>query len=372
MYKLYRRKGSPNWNVSWTIDGDRVRRSLGTDDESVARIKAADEHRKALIGDITGERHSITLDQALGRYVMEHARFLPSLKTVAYQAKSLRRLIGKNTPLSAIDDTVAASFVARRRGEKARRGKSSRKNRGSVPMDRLISSTTVNKEMSLLRAVMNRARTEWKCAVGEVDWKKRRLQEAEGNTRWLTQEQAMRVIAAAAPHVRGPLTAAICTGLRASNVMRLDWSQIDMPNRSITVRVKSKKPGGKVLSLRMAQPLFIALSKLNPKDEGRVFLYRGRPIKTDVRRAFLTALKKAKIPGKFTWHDLRHTAASWMVQTGASIAEVRDALGHSDIKLTQRYTHVATSQVAAAIDRLGDMFSGTAVAQPIFKKAANS
>jgi len=371
MYQLYKRKGSPAWHISFTVDGHRIRRSLGTDNEDVARIKAADEHRRALIGDITGEKGSITLDQALGRYVMEHARHLPSLKTVVYQAKSLRRLIGKHTALSSIDDAAVSSFVSRRRGEKARRGKSSRKNKGSVAMDRLVSSSTVNKEVSLLRALMNRARNEWKCAVGMVDWKKRRLQEREHGTQWLTKEQALRVIDKAVPHLRGPLIAALCTGLRSENLMRLDWSQIDMQGRTITVRVKSRKPGGKILALAIADPLFLVLANLGPKSAGRVFLYRGRPIKTDVRRAFLTALKRAGVTGKFTWHDLRHTAASWMIQDGADLLTVRDALGHSDAKLTQRYAHVAKTKVAEALHRLGDALSGTPLAQSNIKKAAN-
>lgn len=370
-YQLYRRPGSPSWWVSWTVDGHRVRRSLGTGEEEVARIKAADEHRKALIGDIVGHKDSIALDHALGRYVMEHARHLPSLRTIAYQAKALRRLIGKATMLAAIDDAVVASFVARRRGEKARRGKSSRKGRGSVPMDRLVSSTTVNKEVSLLRAVMNMARADWKLAVGEVDWKKRRLREPDSSTRWMTQERAYSVIAAAAPHLRAPITTALLTGLRAANVMRLDWSEVDLRQRTITVRTKSRKPGGRVLVVRIADPLFNVLVKLGAKAEGRVFLYRGRPIKTDMRRAFMTALKRAGLAGRFTWHDLRHTAASWMVQSGADLLAVRDALGHSDAKLTQRYAHVGKSMVADAFDRLGEAFSGTPATQRVFKKAAN-
>jgi integrase len=370
------RDGVPPLGVS--LDGirlapvaNRVRRSLGTNNEATAEILAADQHRKALIGDIVGHKESISLDHALGRYVMDHGRHLPSLQTIAFQAKSLRRLIGKTTPLSAIDDAVVASFVARRRGEKARRGKSSRKNRGSVAMDRLISNSTVNKEISLLRAVMNMARIEWKLTVGEVDWRKRRLRERDSDTRWLTEDQVRAVIASGAPHLRAPMICALSTGLRSANVMRLDWSQVDMRQRMITVRIKSRKPGGKLLKLPIVEPLFIALANIRPKDQGRVFLYRGRPIKTDVRRAFLTALRKASV-GPFTWHHLRHTAASWMVQKGKPLAAVRDVLGHSDITLTQRYAHMAPGQIDDAMAVLGEALTDTPLAQQKLKKAANA
>jgi integrase len=62
--------------------------------------------------------------------------------------------------------------------------------------------------------------------------------------------------------MKAPLITAICTGLRAQNVMQLDWSEIDMQARMITVRIKSKKPRGRELSIPIAQPLFLELANL--------------------------------------------------------------------------------------------------------------
>jgi len=53
----------------------------------------------------------------------------------------------------------------------------------------------------------------------------------------------------------------------------------------IAVRIKSRKPGGRELAVPIAAPLLTVLANLGPKDAGRVFLYRGRPMKTDVRHA---------------------------------------------------------------------------------------
>ena len=295
-YQLYKRPGSPNWNVSWTIDGHRFRKSLGTDDEEVARIsELPDKHRKALIGEITGEKDQIDLDHALGRYVMEVARFQTSFQTTVHQAKHLRRIIGKATLLSAIDDRRVADYMARRRGEKVRRGKSPRKGSGTTTVDRLVASATVNREAELLRRVMNRSAKPWGYAVGEVDWQSRLLEELDGNTRWLTHAQVSRILDVSPAHMRAPLICAICTGLRAQNVIRLDWRQVDLQARTITVKMKSRKPGGRELVLPIAQPLLLEMASTGPRGEGRVFLYRGRPIKTDTRHAFLTALRKAGI-----------------------------------------------------------------------------
>jgi integrase len=168
--------------------------------------------------------------------------------------------------------------------------------------------------------------------------------------------------------MKAPLITAICTGLRAQNVMQLDWSEIDMQARMITVRIKSKKPRGRELSIPIAQPLFLELANLGPKDAGRVFMYRGRPIKTDVRHAWLTALKKAKIATHYTWHDLRHTAASWMRQRKVPIDIVQKILGHTDIKSTMRYAHIGEESHLEAVTAISDVFSGTSLAQRMLKK----
>lgn len=371
-WRLYKRPGSPFWNVAYTIDGDRFRYSLGTDDEEVAAIKAADDHRKALIGDITGEKPEIDLDHALGRFIMEVARFQSSLATTKHQSKALLRLIGRGVRVSAIDDRQVDAFKARRRGERARRGKSSRKGRGSAQMDRLVGNATVNREIELLRRLVNKcASKEWGYATAEVDWQRHLLEESDGNTRWLTIQQVDRILAVSKSHMRAPLICAICTGLRAENVMRLDWRQIDLGARLITVRIKSRKPGGRELAIPIAEPLYLELIQLGTREAGRVFLYRGRPIKTDVRHAWLTALKNAAIQSHYTWHDLRHTAASWMRQRKVPIDIVQKILGHTDIKSTMRYAHIGEDSHVEAVGAIGDTFAGTRAAQPLFKKAAN-
>lgn len=56
----------------------------------------------------------------------------------------------------------------------------------------------------------------------------------------------------------------------------------------------------------------------------------------------------------FTFHDLRHTCAAWLVSSGASLIEVRDLLGHSTIKMTECYSHLAPDNVRVAVSRLDE------------------
>jgi integrase len=71
----------------------------------------------------------------------------------------------------------------------------------------------------------------------------------------------------------------------------------------------------------------------------------------DVKKAFGTACRKAGITD-FRIHDLRHTCAAWLVSSMVPLTEVRDLLGHSTVKMTERYAHLAPENVPAAVARL--------------------
>ena len=71
----------------------------------------------------------------------------------------------------------------------------------------------------------------------------------------------------------------------------------------------------------------------------------------DVKRGFTTACRRAGITD-FQIHDLRHTCAAWLVSAGAPLTEVRDLLGHSTVKMTERYAHLAPENVRAAVTLL--------------------
>ncbi len=73
----------------------------------------------------------------------------------------------------------------------------------------------------------------------------------------------------------------------------------------------------------------------------------------NVQTSFESACEIAMIED-FTFHDLRHTCAAWLVSAGASLIEVRDLLGHSTIMMTECYSHLAPDNVRAAVSRLDE------------------
>ena len=79
----------------------------------------------------------------------------------------------------------------------------------------------------------------------------------------------------------------------------------------------------------------------------------GLPFK-DIKRSFNTLLKKAKIEN-FRFHDFRHTAASRMLEYGASIRTVQEILGHSSVAVTERHTYTNAKSKAKAVELLSEI-----------------
>lgn len=335
---IYRRKGSPHYWASFTVNGNRFRFSLQTSSRQEAELIYTQKRSEELLRGTIGRKPQITLDQALARYLVERGPDVNSTAQMMFYGRSLLRIIGKSTTLDAIDDDLLARFVSKRRGETRWAGKPAGYRPKGATRDKLISGASVNRELHFLRSVVNRARKVWKVEVADIDWREHRLQEGAGVQRFLSADEARALLVAAADHLRPAIVASLYTGLRLRNVIDLDWSQVDMRRRMLTVRIGKKRvPGGAPHSIPIAGPLLAALGALGPKDAGPVFTFEGEPVK-NMRTAFRAACRRAGVEN-FRWHDMRHTAASWMIDQGVALDLVQKILGHSDIRLTLRYAH---------------------------------
>ena len=70
-----------------------------------------------------------------------------------------------------------------------------------------------------------------------------------------------------------------------------------------------------------------------------------------MRRSFATALRRADLP-RIRWYDLRHTFASWLVESGADLFTVQELMGHRDLTMTRRYAHLSMAHNRSAVDVL--------------------
>ncbi len=143
------------------------------------------------------------------------------------------------------------------------------------------------------------------------------------------------------------VTVALNTGMRRSEVLSLKWSQI---RNGFIYLIKTKTDEARQIPLNdTLRELFPSIPRHIKSDY--VFCDKnGSPYK-DVRRSFKTAVEKAGIQD-FRFHDLRHTFASRLVMKGVSLKTVQELLGHKDIKMTMRYSHLAEDYKVQAVKAL--------------------
>jgi integrase len=97
-------------------------------------------------------------------------------------------------------------------------------------------------------------------------------------------------------------------------------------------------------------------SRVRRIDTDLVFPGRLHPNKpVDLRTPFETALKVARTED-FHWHDLRHTAASYLAMNGASLAEIAEVLGHKTLAMVKRYAHLSAAHTAGVVERMNARF----------------
>lgn len=179
----------------------------------------------------------------------------------------------------------------------------------------------------------------------------RKFRESPGRTRYLTPQEADRLVLAASAHLKPILVTALHTGGRISEVLGLLWGDVDLDAGVVTFRRETTK-NHKPRSVPMSPELHAAISALRRgrRDEA-VFTWNHAPLKR-VRRSFERACRKAGLRD-FRVHDCRHTFASWFVMNGGDIYVLREYLGHSTIALTQRYAHLSPDHLKRSVRFIG-------------------
>ena len=345
MPTVFKKPGSQYWHYDFRLRGRG--RFYGSTEltQKAAAQRYLDAFRASkIMGEV--EKPQMTLDVACDRYWLEVAEKQPSAATTEYQLANLIDGLGKATLLSEITDSALALWIARRRGSKHSKFKTAAK---------LVSAATVNREVELLKRIINRADEIHKVAVPKIAWKKHRLDEGDIRDRTLTADQERRLFAELVDYLHNPVRLTLLTGLRLGNVVKLDWSEIDMRG----MRFKLKQKGNRNLSIPFSHAVLVLLANIGPKDKGRVFLRPqkagdGSTVMVEIkswRTAWEGALRRAGIED-FRFHDLRHTMASRMVAKGKDIGAVSKALGHTTVATTMRYAHYSEAAVRDALESL--------------------
>jgi integrase len=220
-----------------------------------------------------------------------------------------------------------------------------------------VRANTIRNELSILRHLLKLAQG-WGYLTTAPNIE---LPEAgESRERHLTDAEIPRLLAACEQSRNRDLATmvalALNTGYRQGKLLGLKWEYIDLSTARITIpRRKSPKRRQRTPhSIPISPAVYDILIRHAPTAAQRTgFVFaRGRTGKApSLRRAYETALARAGITD-FTFHDLRHTTASQLILAGVTLQEVKEILGHSDIKLTLRYAHLKPAQLRTAVTRI--------------------
>jgi len=364
---------------NFTVDGIRYRGSLKTDSEETAEIIASKRKSDIQLAKLVGkppEKAEMTLDTALGAYWLEHAHLLPSAPQIKIASEALRVGLGKMTLLSEITPRMLTSYVAARRAGKFFHP-ATRRRRG--PM---LANATINNDLMFLRAVMNREEEKGGVNVAKIEWRKVFLEaenerqhilsrkEGDGTNVPVRDEERL-LFQALRADFHGLTQFALLTGMRISNIINLTWNQVKWDQGQIAIRVKSKKPGGKLHYV----PISTAVKELLLSEWGRhpqrVFTFichksnsRRKHKKGErypvtyggLRREWVRAIQKAGLwygpnsRDNLRIHDLRHTAATRALKKCGNLKTVQKLLGHASLASTVRYAKTDIKDVLDAME----------------------
>ena len=211
---------------------------------------------------------------------------------------------------------------------------------------KLVGPATVNKELACFKTMFSKA-VVWGMTADNPVKKVSMFREPPGRVRFLSHDEIRRLLSESADHLKPILIVALFTGMRKSEILKLTWKDIDFDHRLIYVR---NSKNGTAREIPMASEVVAVLRNV-PALRSRVFTgIENKPV-SSIRTGFDNAVKRAKI-ADFSFHDLRHTFASYLIMNGVELVTVKELLGHKSINMTLRYAHLSSAHKGHAVETL--------------------
>jgi site-specific recombinase XerD len=333
---LYRR--NLVWWMRFRYQGRQIRRSTETTDKKLA---------ERIYGKVLGliaegkwfERppgHDKQVKDMLDRYLHEHSA--PNKAATTHRrdqslAAHLTQAFG-TVPVNELRPAHIAAYKATRRAK------------GAAPK-------TLNDELGLLRHAYKLALLEWEWVTDNPVLKVKREKVRAKPGRWLTSQEEERLLAASPVWLSEIMTFALETGLRQSEILRLEWPQVDLARRTLMI-IEQKNDEQDTLPLNAtAVEVLEGRARVRSVQTPHVFFnHAGQPWDArNLLRAFYSARRKAAIQG-FRFHDLRHTFASRLVQDGVDLYAVQRLGRWKTVKMVQHYGHHYPESLRAAVEVL--------------------
>jgi integrase len=350
------------YHCHFFVNGQRVRQSLETRDWKEAEAKLSELIAQAQEGKLTQNSAALArlpFTQAADEYVSARKLELaPASQAKEKQLLVQLRTYFKQEPLKAVTVKRITDYRAWRAEQK-------------------VGPATLNAELGILRRILKRAKL-WARVADDI----RPLKEPSSIGRAITEEETQRLLKTAAMRPEWEtayLAAILClnTTARGCELKGLQWCDVDLFGRTLTIRTSKTAAGERVVPL--TEGAISALARLRRRADGfgtveqshyifaafvPKFTFSGkrvvdynvtgfeptRPVKS-WRTAWRTLTKNAALPG-FRFHDLRHCAITQLAENGTSDSTIMAIAGHVSRRMLERYSHVRMEAKRTAMEAL--------------------
>lgn len=360
------------WYASYSLPGGkRIKESLGTEDKRQAQ--ELHDKRKAELWrvDRLGDFPNVTFEEACLRWIEEKSDkksldtdkgrmgfWLEQFEGVRLKDITEARIysaVSRMHNRSHLEIWKAKVAAARKKG-----------NPEPEYVAKPVTTSTKAKHLALMKAILRAAERDWKWLEKAPVIKIPTVRNKR--VRWLEKDEAKRLIDECPEPLKSVVKFALATGLRRSNIINLEWQQIDMQRRVAWVNPedsKSNRAIGVALNDTACKVLrdqignhhkFVFVhTKAGRRPDGSV-TPAVRKMRVDDGRAWKSACKRAGIED-FRFHDLRHTWASWLIQSGVPLSVLQEMGGWESIEMVRRYAHLAPNHLTEHAKQIDSIFN---------------
>lgn len=321
---IVKRHGSRTWYLRGTVRGISIDKSTRTDNREAAEAIRIKTEQKLLDRSVYGARATVTFLEAAVKYMEGggEGRFMQPL---------IDHFKGRKVAEIEQEDIEAAAKAI---------------------YPRASASTRNRQVFTPVSAVLQlAARAKWRPHL-----KLERPTEPKGRIRWLSKEEALRLVENCSPHLKPLVIFLFGTGARLSEALYLQWTNVDLKRGHVDL-IDTKN--GENRGIPLSATVIAALANIEHRV-GPVFLTNtGEPYKPhlkggggQIKTAFAGACRRAKIKN-FTPHDCRHTFATWHYQANRDIAGLMLLCGWKSEAMALRYAHTNVENLAPSVNAMG-------------------
>lgn len=315
-----------------------------TDAREWARRTEADIRRGLKFDDHKARKN--TLDDAIAKY-------LEAAEAETHPRHSQQRRMQLAWWSSRLGANFLADITVDKINDCKRELMAMKKGRGSQAPTR-FKAATVNHYLTALSAVLA-------YATKELNWLRfnpmqgvKKLELKNARVRFLSKEE--REVLLKVCHQRHPLLyplvlLAISTGMRKGELLALRWRDVDFTKQ--VLRIEQSKNGDKrsVPLTGRAYDMLKDMHKVHHIHSDLIFARSDGQAAIELKKQWEVAVKEAGIEN-FRFHDLRHTAATYLLEAGATLPELSAILGHRSIQMVKRYAHLAENHAIVVVERM--------------------